>query len=824
MRNKKGFTLVELLVTIVLLGIVAGIVIFNLTSVKSSSQKEEYERYVAAVKAAANVYATENKSVFDELYTDKAFIYIKVGTLIDNGYLSETLTNPYTNQHIGRDELIKANLDSVTGVLTFEYPIEGKDTEQYLVAIGDIVEWGEPYDCYTGIGTYKLALSDEDGNLIDLTATTQDKDGNTITNKEKYHFECSFPSGWSDYTDTTVTEGKTGTKYTNTSGHYEITYSWITDSGTKKSATRQLTVSDKYLPDVDVRVIKNDSYSTNGTPSVSDQEFSNATAYNSDVIYTPQYDCNTKEWSFLAFKVRTNGSTTDDLNYTVTKQNTSNRYVGQLGTDNNPIDYTGNDSNKIFIVDDGDVIYNVTNTISGRYFKNYKYTATNNIELKQELVTPVCLINGDSDFYDKSKEFTIEKPYSPVGVHDYEYEWEEDKNSTPDYNKVPNITARTNLIPANNQKITTYKPDITESSSNGGVCSFENKTYDVIYFRTINNNGYYGSWTTSPITLKLTNDVNNIISTSSSNNTTGDACNTCQSVSTLDDTGKALVNQSSSSMNNLSCYYCNQAVYMKIPNDEGGYNNLVVLGQYDRGGNKTLLVTGDSIGTASSSEIQDSNKTGKWVVQTCDGIYTAYFTYTEVVVSSLTFNLSKYQSKMIPNSLQDKLFIQRNWYADIGSPDYSKMPSYVNAYEGWGGIWTDPNNINRESVTWEQVEAQIRKWQNAVVSSKTKYSGYIGAPTANEFKSIFKNALVSPYDFWLGSSSVVNTGTVRVSHGDSTTIKSSFFDVAEANKVSVRSSYVGGQSQLKGLAELKNLYICSGSGTQSDPYVVSGDK
>ena len=86
-KGKKGFTLVELIVTIVLLGVVGAIIIYNMTSVASTNKDTDYERFVAAIKSAASVYADTNEEVFNQLYVDKAFIYFTVGDLIDAGLL-----------------------------------------------------------------------------------------------------------------------------------------------------------------------------------------------------------------------------------------------------------------------------------------------------------------------------------------------------------------------------------------------------------------------------------------------------------------------------------------------------------------------------------------------------------------------------------------------------------------------------------------------------------------------------------------------------------------------------------------------------------------
>lgn len=96
--KKRGFTLVELLVTIILLGVIGAIIIYNMTSVSNNSKETEYERFVAKVKSAASVYADTFPEIFNELYVSKAYIYITLEDLVSNGLLDEDLTNPFTNQ------------------------------------------------------------------------------------------------------------------------------------------------------------------------------------------------------------------------------------------------------------------------------------------------------------------------------------------------------------------------------------------------------------------------------------------------------------------------------------------------------------------------------------------------------------------------------------------------------------------------------------------------------------------------------------------------------------------------------------------------------
>jgi general secretion pathway protein G len=56
MKNNKGFTLVELLVVIVILGIVTGLSIPLLRNVRENNEKKEYSTYMDTLEYSAKLY------------------------------------------------------------------------------------------------------------------------------------------------------------------------------------------------------------------------------------------------------------------------------------------------------------------------------------------------------------------------------------------------------------------------------------------------------------------------------------------------------------------------------------------------------------------------------------------------------------------------------------------------------------------------------------------------------------------------------------------------------------------------------------------------
>ena len=110
--NNKGFTLIELIVTIALLAIIAIISFVSINGVVNQSKVNNCESLKMNIKTAAKEYVSDNryKNTFDS-DNDKIEI-IDVELLTDNHYLSEDIVNPFDNSKSvdGSKFLIKVQL------------------------------------------------------------------------------------------------------------------------------------------------------------------------------------------------------------------------------------------------------------------------------------------------------------------------------------------------------------------------------------------------------------------------------------------------------------------------------------------------------------------------------------------------------------------------------------------------------------------------------------------------------------------------------------------------------------------------------------------
>ena len=277
MREKNGFTLVELLITIAMLAVVGTIIIYNTINLTNDTKDLQYERLVDNIKDATRTYVSLYPQDFSDLYNVRAFTYITVGQLIDASLIDDELENPYTKQPIDRNDQIKIYVDGASYEMVYVYPVTEKDknNEVWLQTNNMTVEIAEdgisdPIYLYDGIfqtySTNALSLVNEDGVLISTLpegfSTLLDFYKSTEEGKG-YSFSGTTPSQLRQCSSGNATTGELvcGEKtfenkinnkrdyrdffYATQAGTYYITYKWkVPGSKTTKTKTRVLKVID----------------------------------------------------------------------------------------------------------------------------------------------------------------------------------------------------------------------------------------------------------------------------------------------------------------------------------------------------------------------------------------------------------------------------------------------------------------------------------------------------------------------------------------------------------------------------------------------------
>ena len=109
--NRKGFTLIELIVTIALLAVVSIISFVSITGIINDSKEKDCNNLVKSIKSATKDYISDNRYT-DELYMPDGRIKKEFNTSNISKYLNGDLVNPYDNKTINDDIIIRVEYNS----------------------------------------------------------------------------------------------------------------------------------------------------------------------------------------------------------------------------------------------------------------------------------------------------------------------------------------------------------------------------------------------------------------------------------------------------------------------------------------------------------------------------------------------------------------------------------------------------------------------------------------------------------------------------------------------------------------------------------------
>lgn len=108
--NKKGFTLIEVIMVIAIIAILSIILAPNVMSLIKKNNEKSCEKMIGNIESAAKMYVNQNKYElgFDCSGTAKE---IKLKTLVDTGYLAGDITNPINKEEISLDNTVSVTYD-----------------------------------------------------------------------------------------------------------------------------------------------------------------------------------------------------------------------------------------------------------------------------------------------------------------------------------------------------------------------------------------------------------------------------------------------------------------------------------------------------------------------------------------------------------------------------------------------------------------------------------------------------------------------------------------------------------------------------------------
>ncbi len=93
----KGFTLVEILIVVVILGILAAIVVPQFTNAANESRVGNVATQVSTIESQLELFAARNNGAYPDLAADGWGDADTADTMVGDGYFKEVPTNPFTN-------------------------------------------------------------------------------------------------------------------------------------------------------------------------------------------------------------------------------------------------------------------------------------------------------------------------------------------------------------------------------------------------------------------------------------------------------------------------------------------------------------------------------------------------------------------------------------------------------------------------------------------------------------------------------------------------------------------------------------------------------
>ena len=179
--KEKGFTLVELLAALVIIGMLSTIVITSSIKRINRSKEKGRDALISSIELAAKNYALENNSIFN----GKDLVYISLQTLVSNESFTNSLVDPTTKKALSLTDTVYVT-KLYNGNLSAYYDINQSSKGKIVLN-----------------GNYNIYIKKGEA-FVDPGVVATDVNGNNVTSS--------------------VT--KTGTVDNTKTGYYTITYTY----------------------------------------------------------------------------------------------------------------------------------------------------------------------------------------------------------------------------------------------------------------------------------------------------------------------------------------------------------------------------------------------------------------------------------------------------------------------------------------------------------------------------------------------------------------------------------------------------------------------
>jgi len=121
--NRKGFTLIEVIMTVAILGLITLIVVPSVNGLINKNNEDSYENLKNSFIAAAKTYVADNRYNLNVTCSSPT-IYITLQELVDVGNLTEPIVDPRNREDISLENKVKVTYNCSNKTFAYEYSYE----------------------------------------------------------------------------------------------------------------------------------------------------------------------------------------------------------------------------------------------------------------------------------------------------------------------------------------------------------------------------------------------------------------------------------------------------------------------------------------------------------------------------------------------------------------------------------------------------------------------------------------------------------------------------------------------------------------------------
>ena len=140
---KKGFTLVELLAVLIVIGVIMLVTVPNIVNSINKGKTNKYNAFIKDLEMATENYVETNFEKYPQLTIVGNQTAVELNELVENNYLKEPIINPSNNNEMNLNSIVIVTVENDKS-LSYQYSSNEYGKSSYITS--DLKFWYDGYD------------------------------------------------------------------------------------------------------------------------------------------------------------------------------------------------------------------------------------------------------------------------------------------------------------------------------------------------------------------------------------------------------------------------------------------------------------------------------------------------------------------------------------------------------------------------------------------------------------------------------------------------------------------------------------------------------